>query len=70
VCATRTEVAALANSNKLLGTRDIRNLRRQSSARWNLAIDRTLDMADDQVFLLPALIDETVEASARVMRPP
>lgn len=33
---------------------------------WNLAVDRMLDMADDQVFLVPVLIDATPEPSARV----
>jgi len=33
---------------------------------WNLAVDRMLDMADDQVFLVPVLIDTTPEPSARV----
>ncbi len=33
---------------------------------WNLAVQRMLDMADDQPFLLPVLIDDTSEASARV----
>jgi predicted ATPase len=33
---------------------------------WNLAVDRTLDLADDHAFLLPVLIDETAEQSARV----
>ncbi|MHB8495501.1 MAG: TIR domain-containing protein [Casimicrobiaceae bacterium] len=33
---------------------------------WNLAVTRMLDMADDQTFLLPAVIDDTSEAAARV----
>ncbi len=33
---------------------------------WNLAVNRMLDMADDQAFLLPVVIDGTAEASARV----
>ena len=33
---------------------------------WNLAVTRMLDMADDQAFLLPAVIDDTPEAAARV----
>ena len=33
---------------------------------WRLAVERTLDMADDHVFLLPVVIDSTVEAGARV----
>jgi TolB-like protein len=33
---------------------------------WNLAVNRMLDMADDQAFLLPVVIDDTPEASARV----
>lgn len=33
---------------------------------WNLAVSRMLDMADDQSFLLPVVIDETPEATARV----
>ena len=33
---------------------------------WNLAASRTLDMADDQPFLLPVVIDATLDASARV----
>ena len=33
---------------------------------WNLAVSRTLDMADDQAFLLPIVIDATLDASARV----
>jgi hypothetical protein len=33
---------------------------------WNLAASRTLDMADDQAFLLPVVIDMTLDASARV----
>ena len=33
---------------------------------WRLAVERTLDMADDRLFLLPVVIDGTVEAQARV----
>jgi TolB-like protein len=33
---------------------------------WRLAVERSLLMADDQAFLLPVLIDETPEGSARV----
>jgi TolB-like protein/Flp pilus assembly protein TadD len=33
---------------------------------WNLASIRTLDMADDQAFLLPIVIDATVNITARV----
>ena len=33
---------------------------------WRLAVERTLDMADDHLFLLPVVIDDTVEAQARV----
>ncbi len=33
---------------------------------WNLAVGRMLDMADDQVFLLPVVIDDTPEPTARV----
>ena len=33
---------------------------------WNLAVNRTLDMADDQPFLLPVVIDATFDANARV----
>ena len=33
---------------------------------WNLAASRTLDMADDQAFLLPVVIDATIDMSARV----
>jgi TolB-like protein len=33
---------------------------------WRLAVERTLDMADDHVFLLPVVIDATVETGARV----
>jgi len=33
---------------------------------WNLAVHRMLDMADDQPFLLPVLIDDMPEAAARV----
>jgi hypothetical protein len=33
---------------------------------WRLAVERTLDMADDHVFLLPVVIDNTAEGGARV----
>jgi hypothetical protein len=33
---------------------------------WRLAVERTLDMADDHTFLLPVVIDATSEAQARV----
>jgi hypothetical protein len=33
---------------------------------WRLAVERTLDMADDHVFLLPVVIDATSESGARV----
>jgi len=33
---------------------------------WNLAVDRMLDMSDNQTFLVPVLIDATPEPSARV----
>ena len=33
---------------------------------WRLAVERTHDLADDTPFLLPVVIDETQEASARV----
>src|SRR5258707_8544654 len=33
---------------------------------WNLAVIRTLDMADDRAFLLPVVIDATIDANARV----
>jgi len=33
---------------------------------WNLAVHRTLDMADDQAFLVPVVIDATIDMSARV----
>jgi len=33
---------------------------------WRLAVERTLDMADDHTFLLPVVIDDTKEAHARV----
>jgi TolB-like protein len=33
---------------------------------WRLAVERTLDMADDHTFLLPVVIDDTAEAGARV----
>jgi TolB-like protein len=33
---------------------------------WRLAVERTLDMADDHTFLLPIVIDDTVQAGARV----
>jgi hypothetical protein len=33
---------------------------------WRLAVERTLDMADDHTFLLPVVIDDTTQAGARV----
>jgi TIR domain len=33
---------------------------------WRLAVERTLDMADDHLFLLPIVIDDTEQATARV----
>src|SRR5438270_10483578 len=33
---------------------------------WRLAAERTMDMADDVLFLLPVVIDGTSEAGARV----
>jgi hypothetical protein len=33
---------------------------------WNLAVSRTLDMAEDTAFLLPVVIDSTHDAAARV----
>jgi len=33
---------------------------------WRLAVERTQDMADDHPFLLPVVIDDTIEAHARV----
>ncbi len=33
---------------------------------WRLAVERTLDMADDHLFLVPVVIDDTVEGRARV----
>ena len=33
---------------------------------WNLAVGRTLDMADETAFLLPVVIDATPDAEARV----
>ena len=36
---------------------------------WRLAVDRTHDMADDAAFLLPVVIDDTSEATARVPEP-
>ena len=33
---------------------------------WRLAIERSLDMADDVVFLLPVVIDQTTDGGARV----
>ena len=33
---------------------------------WNLAVNRTLDMAQDKAFLLPVVIDGTGDATARV----
>jgi len=33
---------------------------------WRLAVERTLDMADDHLFILPIVIDDTNQAGARV----
>jgi TolB-like protein/tetratricopeptide (TPR) repeat protein len=33
---------------------------------WNLAVNRMLDMAEDQPFLVPVVVDDTPEAVARV----
>jgi hypothetical protein len=33
---------------------------------WRLAVERALDMADDHIFLLPVVIDDTSQAGARV----
>jgi hypothetical protein len=33
---------------------------------WRLAVERTLDMADDHTFLLPIVIDDTQQTGARV----
>src|ERR1700728_4207638 len=33
---------------------------------WRLAVERALDMDDDHLFLLPVVIDDTVESRARV----
>ena len=33
---------------------------------WKMAVDRTQDMAEDQAFIVPVLIDATSEADARV----
>jgi TolB-like protein len=33
---------------------------------WNLAVNRMLDMAEDQSFLLPVVIDDTPQTTARV----
>src|SRR3954468_12346850 len=33
---------------------------------WRLAVERTMDMADDVLFLLPVSLDETSDNSARV----
>ena len=33
---------------------------------WRIAVDRTRDMADDEAFLLPVVIDDTPDATARV----
>ncbi len=33
---------------------------------WRLAVERNLDMADDHIFLLPVVIDATIQAGARV----
>src|SRR5271165_1285829 len=35
---------------------------------WRLAVERTLDMAADHLFLLPIVIDDTEQAHARVPR--
>ena len=37
---------------------------------WNLAVGRTLDMADDMAFILPVVIDATRDADARVPEMP
>lgn len=36
---------------------------------WRIAVERTLDMADDLIFLLPVVIDDTDESYARVPDP-
>jgi len=33
---------------------------------WRLAVERSYQMADDQAFLLPVVVDDTADASARV----
>jgi hypothetical protein len=33
---------------------------------WNLAVNRTLDMADGKAFLLPVVIDASIDVAARV----
>jgi len=33
---------------------------------WRLAVERSLDMADDHTFILPVVIDDTAQAGARV----
>jgi hypothetical protein len=33
---------------------------------WRLAVERTLDMADDHIFLLPVVIDDTIQDGSRV----
>jgi TIR domain len=33
---------------------------------WRLAVERSLDMADDHTFILPIVIDDTAQAGARV----
>src|SRR5215469_15448605 len=33
---------------------------------WRIGVERTLDMADDHIFLLPVVIDATDAATARV----
>jgi TolB-like protein/cytochrome c-type biogenesis protein CcmH/NrfG len=33
---------------------------------WNLAVNRTLDMADGKAFLLPVVVDATIDVNARV----
>src|SRR5690242_10093595 len=43
-------------------------LRREGYFRreWRLAVERTLDFADDVMFLVPVVIDDTRDAGARV----
>jgi adenylate cyclase len=33
---------------------------------WNLAVERTLDMAEDRTFIVPVVVDATIESAARV----